>query len=136
MTSSQPVTTPNALNFTPDNKRCYAYSGIIDVGSTETNLLDFDTNSEYIEASINLTNSGNLSFDEDFYFQVYFNDVVVYAVLLEQPKVMNTSPPVPFLIPPFTNVKVSADNVSDADARKISAHLIGNVYGMAEVGYQ
>jgi hypothetical protein len=107
---------------------CYAYSGIRQVSSTELDLLDFTTGKEYIEAKLNVTNSGNLSFDEDYYFRVYFNEIEVYAVLLEQPKVMNTSPYVPLLIPSNTSVRVTADNVSDSDTRKISCQLIGKLH--------
>ena len=132
--SSETVSSLSALQFTNDNKHCYAYSGIVNVDNTETDLLNFNTNSEYVVATLNITNSGNLAFDEDFYFQIYFNDVVIYAILLEQPKVMNTSPFVPLIIPPFTNVRVTADNVSDSDARKISAHITGKVGMPQRVG--
>ncbi len=52
MTSSQPVVTPNALNFTPDNKHCYAYSGDIPASTSPTQVLEFNTNTEYVMANI------------------------------------------------------------------------------------
>jgi len=54
LTSSQPITTPNAINFTPDNKHAYAYSGIVGVTNIEVALLEFETNSEYIIARFGL----------------------------------------------------------------------------------
>ena len=110
-------------------EHCYAFSGMTDVDNTETDLLLFQSPKQYIEGKLNITNSGNLSFDEDFYFKVYFNGIIVYAVLLEQAKVLNTSPYIPLLIPPLTEVKITADNVSDTDTRSMSCQIIGKVYG-------
>jgi len=137
MTSSQPVVTPTALNFTPDNKRVYAYSGLIGVDSTETTLLDFTTQSEYIDSLMVLNYAGGLAFAEDFYFQIYFNDVVVFGVVIGQATRENAnSNGIPMVIPPFTTVKITADNITDGDTRLMSAHVVGMAYGTIETGYQ
>ena len=38
----------SALQFTNDNKHAYAFSGIVDVNNTETQLLLLNTQSEYL----------------------------------------------------------------------------------------
>jgi len=135
MTSSQPVATPNALNFTPDNKQCYAYSGVVGVDDTEKNLLEFQTNSEYIEAQIQL--GSDSAENEDFEFQIYFNNVVVFAGIFNNQGQHNIgSWPIPLIIPPFTEVKISLDNLADTDTRNWTVGLTGKAYGMADTGYQ
>jgi len=135
MTSSQPVTTPNAINFTPDNKRCYAYSGEVSVANTELFLLDFKTNTEYIVCKVQLGSKAGEN--EDFEFKIYFNDVIVFsAVFGNQSQNEIGAWPIPLLIPPFTAVKMSLDNIADTDARIWTVHLTGKAYGMTETGYQ
>ena len=47
----------NALQFTNDNKRCFAYSGVNDlVDNTETTLLEFET----LESDLNGTVQFNM----------------------------------------------------------------------------
>jgi hypothetical protein len=77
MTSSQPVVTPNAINFTPDNKHAYAYSGNKAIINAEQTMIEGQTNSEYIRAKISISNfSGS---GDDIRYYVYFNDVQVYG---------------------------------------------------------
>ena len=38
------------LQFTDDNKHAYAYSGDVVVSASNTTMLEFSTNSEYLEA--------------------------------------------------------------------------------------
>jgi len=132
MTSSQPVATPNALNFTPDNKHCYAYSGIFSVADTETTLIQFNTQSEYIVASIIFNSQTN---EKNFSHKIYFNDVVVQEFLsLHSGGRKNND--LEMIIPPFTDVKLTSDNVQDGSAKNQIVSLIGKAYGMSDVGYQ
>lgn len=136
MSSSQPVVTPNALNFTPDNKHGYAYSGEIAVGSSVKTLLEFQTNSEYLISEIQIMN-GTTS-NEDFKYVVYFNDVAVarwhflYASTIHQ----LLPNPLYLVIPPFTTVKIKANNLDSSTERIHTAVVTGKVIGLADVGYQ
>jgi len=78
VTSSQPVTTPNALNFTPDNKNAYAYSGALTIttGSYATGL-EFSTNSEYILAKFQITSLDSTGSDLYYKIQSYRHVVVL-----------------------------------------------------------
>jgi hypothetical protein len=137
MTSSQPVATPNALNFTPDNKHCYAYSGITDTSGQNNvdTLLEFDTNSEYIDARIDITNGSGSGDDMRYY--VRFNGVAVAQIYAGTSDVLNQfSLPLQMIIPPFTTVLITMTNVSSGSARAHTAIVKGSVYGMPEVGYQ
>ena len=135
MTNSQPVVTPNALNFTPDNKQCYAYSGEVSVDNTEYNMLDFQTNSEYINAQILLGSKAGEN--EDYEFKIYFNNVIVFSTTFgNQGHQSIGSWPIPIIIPPFTSVKMSLDNIADTDSRVWTVGLTGKAYGMTETGFQ
>jgi len=106
MTSSQPVVTPNALNFTNDNKHAYAFSGNIKAASTgdaDTLMLEFNTESYYLDAILNFTEEAIAA--DNIFFKVFLNDSVVINVKYDSsPNYDNTIYPI--LIPPFTNVKI------------------------------
>jgi len=114
--SGQTVT-GNGLQFTDDNKHAYAYSGEIGVGSSTITLSLLQTNSEYLNATLQIMN-GTTS-NEDFKYVVYFNDVVVaqwhflYAATINQsmPNVLN------LIVPPFTTIKITANNLDSATLR-------------------
>jgi len=135
MTSSQPVVTQNAINFTPDNKRCYAYSGVMGVTNTEKTMIQFQTNSEYLIAKVLFSYVDNDT--EDYRYRIYFNDVVVQAILQGRKDYdFSYEYAVPMIIPPFTDVKLTAQNVDNANERSQLVSLTGKAIGMAEVGYQ
>ena len=131
MSSSQPVATPNALNFTPDNKHAYAYSGSLDI-SSEATMLDFDTNSEYLK--------GRFEFNADFStgggagmrVQIFLNDQLVVEERDISSDWNTGNNEFILIIPPFTNVKVKCLGGSQ-DA---NINFTAKVFGMADVGYQ
>jgi len=136
MTSSQPVITPNALNFTPDNKRCYAYSGKVTVNNNLNNLIEFDTNSEYLKIEIQYFKDSVTS--ENYEYGVKLNDVEIVLGEFTNPLEDNPNIPNPIrlIIPPFTNVKCTLQNISDSSGRNWTVTLIGEATGMTETGYQ
>ena len=135
MTSSQPVITQNAINFTPDNKHCYAYSGEVSVANVELFLLNFDTNSEYILGKVQLGSKAGEN--EDYEFKIYFNDVIVFSCLFGNQGQHNIGAwPIRIVIPPFTAVKVSLDNIADTDSRVWTIHMTGEAVGMIKTDYQ
>jgi len=138
MTTSQPVTTPNALNFTPDNKHAYAYSGVVSVtgaSSAGTKLMDIETNSEYIMATLQAYSDNRSS--AQMYFEVKFNNVLVLEIEFDQDGGVNAimDGTMKLLIPPFTNVKVYGGFESGTN-KNYTVSLIGKAYGMTDTGYQ
>jgi len=136
MTSSQPVATPNALNFTPDNKYAYAYSGSIEnnsgAGQADVELLEFSTNSEYIVAKFQVSHGH--SSGHDFYCDIRFNDVLIVEMKEDATEIEGHPYLWRLIIPPFTkvNVKIGA-NTTGYDYQ---CNVIGKVSGLAKVGYQ
>jgi len=135
MTSSQPVVTPNALNFTPDNIRCYAYSGEQAITDTEAIMIEFKTNSEYIVGTVQF----NLLQDtaDDMFYRIKINDQTIngYLVVGAQQST-DSNNPMPVLIPPFSSVVLTADNVGSSTGRTNTCSFVGKAYGMTETGFQ
>jgi len=121
-----------SLQFSPDNKYCFAYSGEVSVSDTELNLIDIKTNSEYIVSNVQL--GSKAAEDEDYEVKIYFNDVVIFAHTFHQQGTtyVNVANSIPIIIPPFTHVKISLDNIADSDSRIWTVGLTGKVSGAIE----
>ena len=132
MTSSQPVATPNALNFTPDNKHCYAYSGVVTLSTSYQTLLEFTTQSEYVKAILQLMADLDDLSTSWLDYELKFNDVIVAHAQMERNNF--DWEPLDIIIPPFTEVKFNAK--VQATTPKATAVLIGEAFGMTDVGYQ
>ena len=137
MTSSQPVTTPNALNFTPDNKRAFAYSGNVEAKTDSQTVLTFQTNSEYIFGEF--TFNGFIQVDNVSIRQgaITINNVIVANQITgDANEDMIAYVKQKIIIPPFSEV-TCAVIASSGDSDNFATVLFtGDVYGMTEVGYQ
>ena len=141
MTSSQPVVTPQAINFTPDNKQAYAYSGLIstDAGNY-VNAIQFDTNSEYIDAHLEMyvDDTTPIGQNDAYGFRILFNDVTIARMEMDDrstPRTRQNHNNINFLIPPFTNVKIELYGES-TETNFATFMLKGEAIGMTETGYQ
>jgi len=144
MTSSQPVVTPDSILFTPDNKRCYAYSGIVTCAGSgsqptiadTTTMLEFTTNSEYLAVIVSWANE-QTSGTADNFICVAINDVVIYGQRTSTGSESNWSNPknLHLILPPFSKCYFGAN--TSADAHDWCFTVTGNAYGMVETdGYQ
>jgi len=121
-----------SLQFTPDNKHAYAYSGEVDIDNAATTMLEFQTNSEYLISKTQIMN-GTTS-NEDFKYFVYYNNIVIarwhflYASTIHQsmPNVLD------LVIPPFTTVKITGENETSGTGRNHTAVLTAKVSGAIE----
>tara|TARA_R110000823_G_scaffold247093_1_gene370917 strand:+ start:57 stop:473 length:417 start_codon:yes stop_codon:yes gene_type:complete len=137
--SGQNIITPNAINFTPDNKRVFAYSGVQDYGGVqhaEYTILNLDTNSEYIDAKFQYGFSEYQS--DDTIAIIKLNDIIVCENYFNDTRMAFNygMSPILLVIPPFTNVKVIFINKATATAYEVTAHMIGEAFGMTETGFQ
>ena len=134
MTSSQPVATPNAVVFTPDNKRAYAYSGVQTLtGGAFRTQLDFETNSEYMIASFQWSNTETNS-TRDVYVDLIFNGVTVFSGRWENPNIVDKGAnTIKLVVPPFTHVKGNQKNDGTTAG---CMTMTAKVYGMDDIGYQ
>jgi len=133
MTSSLPVITPNALNFTPDNKRCYAYSGSIATASGQINIIDFQTNSEYIVAKFQPFYRSDSS--NNITYRIKFNNIEIAGVELTSSRDYTPYDEILLIIPPFTHVIVTHANLSGG-TNEAGLNVTGKVYGLKDTGFQ
>jgi len=139
VTSSKPVTNPNAINFTPDNKHAYAYSGRYGANTTPVTALDFKTQSEYIVGQFYISvalNDGAPSSSTTM-SQIKFNGITISNLWAgyggadaESLSLVN------LIIPPFTEVTGSLYSDENQSDRYMTMTFTGKAYGMTETGYQ
>ena len=126
---SSDTVTGLALQFTNDNKHAYAYSGIIAVNDTEKALLDFSTNSEYINAIIQF-NGGATGGGDNYNYRIRFNNIIIQEYVSNS-NLDDLYEELKIIIPPFTHVQCTAQNATDASNNDQIVSLIGKV-GMAQ----
>jgi len=137
MTSSQPVTTPNALNFTPDNKGVYAYSGLVAVTDSETNLVSGSTNSEYLQCKILFSYGADTVVSDDYIYRIRLNDIVIWQIRVPHVEAhYQQAVNINIIIPPFTDVRLTAENATDGSAHNQIVIMAGSAVGMTDTGYQ
>jgi len=107
---SSDVVTGFGLQFTNDNKFCYAYSGARSTSSSNTTFIDFTTNSEYIVARIQPVyfsqGTNNIA------YQVDFNGSAVQYAEVTSSRDYTPFQDIHLIIPPFTRVEIKLDNLS------------------------
>ena len=108
----------------------YAYSGVISVNDNETTLLSFNSGKGYIKAQVQFNYISNAN--QDFTYKIYFNNIVIQQYNVGN-SVIYTSPDnfINIIIPPLSDVRLSAQNISDSTALNQIGSLIGRVYGAA-----
>jgi len=114
-----------SLSYVRDH--CYAYSGLIGVNNVETTLLEFSTG----EASllINVQYNYAESDGDDIVYRTYLNGEVVQQFITDHAKLygwMNSF--VRILIPPYSKVKCSAENLGSSSTRTQICSITGRVY--------
>jgi len=118
-----------SLNYIGDH--AYAYSGGIDVDENVTSLLKFTTGGLYVKGRFQpqyfVANAGQAT--EDYRFTVKFDNQEVSVTLIaegtDRDAFYNV---VDLIIPPFTTVEVTAQNVTDTNSRAVGAIITGRVY--------
>ena len=105
---------------------CYAYSGSVAVGTTETTLLEFTTGDYYIVGEMKVTKNNDDG--DDMQFQVYLNGVVIIGLVDQYGANDRIDNPIPIIIPPRTIAKVTCDDLTGDNARPMLATITGRVY--------
>ena len=120
-----------ALQFTDDNKHCYAYSGKIPVDGNETTLLEFETLSSYIIANIQLEYYD--ASGDNMKYLVTINDVEVSVAILTG-RTENWYNDMQIILPKYSRIKITGKNNSGAGIRSIGVTLTGKVGMPQRVG--
>jgi hypothetical protein len=121
------------LQFTPDNKHAYAFSGEVSVPHTGTKtatLIEGATNSEYLIADFVF---GAEATTDNLAWLVYLNDIKVISVVSREPYDFNLSG-YEIIIPPFTTFKITGLNDGGVNTRIMTAALAAKVGMPQRVG--
>tara|TARA_R100000306_G_scaffold60049_1_gene59652 strand:+ start:14 stop:439 length:426 start_codon:yes stop_codon:yes gene_type:complete len=116
-----------ALEIVGDH--AYAYSGVQGINGTESNLLSFTTGNFYFV--------GTLQFQyvqlqgESFQYKFYMNDTEVQGFVWDSGTTGDVQPPTTILdviIPAYTQVRATAENVTDNATRNQVCNIAGRIY--------
>jgi len=134
VTSSQPIVTQNAINFTPDNLRCYAYSGGLTIADTNTHTaLSFITGTYYCAVDFLFWRRSWESNDVAFYVEFNGQQVLAWIGGSNPP---GGSEKKPIIIPPFTEVIVYIDKQEHSSSSVVGVNMTGKVFGTIKTEYQ
>jgi len=123
-------TSSTGLTLNYIGEHCYAYSGNVSVNNVETTLLLFDTGSSLVVSQVQFryASSGTAEITEDFSFRLYLNDEFIMSSRAKADTEWFAEQFVRLIISPYTTVKVTAQNVTDSDARGMAALVTGRIY--------
>jgi len=107
----------------------YANSGLIVVNQNLTTLMSFDTGPAYVTAKFQALTDGVTG--DNFELKVNFNGETVLGTEYLSPYENNLTGQAPYelLIPPYTNVTLTLQNIEGTSALNWYANLWGRVYG-------
>jgi len=115
------------LNLNVIGNHAYAYSGSVSVGTTETTLLEFTTGNYYLVATVHF--SKNNPDGDDMMYQVYLDNIAMIGIVDEYSQIRDVFfTPIPLIIPPYTGVKVTADDLTTDNGRPIFASIVGKIH--------
>jgi hypothetical protein len=126
---SNPVGTGSGINYIGiDPTHAYAYSGVISVNNVETTLLLFSTGNQYILGQINF-NTGSTS-NDDYLYKIKLNGEIVQEYIFTGSPADRARPDntIPILLPPYSQVELTATNVTDTSSNNQIVSVVGRVY--------
>jgi len=104
----------------------YGYSGTVAVGDSTVELLSFTSGSGYIVGRVQFFYP--TANTEDFLYTIVLNGAAVAASVAEN-FIRRSDNYINIIIPPFTDVSLTAINISDSTSRNQTVMLTGRVYG-------
>ena len=124
---SNPASSGEGLNYIGDH--AYGYSGVLDIDGTETSMLEFTTGSSYFVGTVQF-NYVELN-GYHFQYRFYLNDVIMQGFI--DPSGTSGDPTastsiIPIIIPPFSKVKCTAENITDNTLQNQVCSIVGRVY--------
>jgi hypothetical protein len=102
----------------------YAYSGVVEVEDSEKTMLEFKTGAHYLEVELQAFNPS--ASNDDIALKLYMNNSLVYSDVLWNIQLYNSWPKL--IIPAYTEIKVTAENVGSSTGRNVDVILEGRSY--------
>ncbi len=136
--SGDTVTSNSSLQFTNDNKHAYAYSGNKEATAVGIEALNFNTNSEYVNAEFTFSGylfQGDATAGLRGQMIIKFNNVIVQSTISDADSGNMVTPlSIPLIIPPFTTVKVELYANSTTTNYNANVSVVGKVGMPQRVG--
>jgi hypothetical protein len=112
-----------SLQFTPDNKKAYIYSGQQFANDPQVTFLEFTTETYYLQGTIQFSCPAGTS--DDIIFRTFLNDIqITGSNWTDTRQNENITQPINIIIPPFTKFTAKVLNGTSASARE--AYAVGN----------
>lgn len=131
--ASQTITGKD-LQYTQDNKHCFAYSGLVAMDNTQTLMLTGTTGSATIFAEFQYHNLQQVSLA--WAFRIQLNDIEVASSFWTTGHDFNgggASNTVKLILPPHTKFQVHGKNAESTASKNWAATMTGRVYEMLPV---
>ena len=106
---------------------CFAFSGAVATSNSEVEQLNFTTGKDYIKIRLYPTMLQNTN--ANYRWLVKINGQAVSNVSTESQYARYAFIYVDFVIPPNTNVVVTATNIEDTSTNDVGSFISGKVYG-------
>jgi len=107
----------------------WCYTGGIGVNATLTTVLETQTGSGLMVANMQLVYV-SVSANDQMEWQIYLNDILIAGAKDISPSHYSEfNYPLKLILPPFTRLKVTCDNVTQDVSRDMAVLLTGRVYG-------
>jgi hypothetical protein len=116
------------LQYSPDNKHAFGSSGVDIVNNTEEDMIVFSTQSNYLVGAVQ---AALLTGGDDYRYRVYFNDIEISSLYASANSLM-VEQRMHILVPPFTDVRITAQNISDASGQYNVMTALFDVKGTIE----
>jgi len=108
----------------------YAFSGPVPTDNSETTLLSFQSGSGVFVGSYYPMFMTGLAQSRNYTFTVKFNALTVLIRVFTQIDSFENNPgEIKIIIPPQTEVLITALNIADTESHNMGAKLVGRVYG-------
>ena len=120
---SNPAGTGTSLNYVGDF--AYAYSGLVATSATPTNCLDFTTGNTIFVGSFQPFYLGDST--NNIRWDVKFDGQIVTGTEVSSSRDYSPYEEISIIIPPFTRVEISMDNLSGG-TEDAGATITGRVY--------
>jgi len=119
------------LGLSVVGEHAYAYSGVVNIGNSETEMLNFQSENNYMVcgwfANFNQLTSDPLA-SEDFRFVLYLNGLQIAMMETADSQQASRATVQDIIIPPNTNVKVTGRNYTGSNTEPCGVVITGRVY--------
>ena len=113
------------LQYTQDNLHAFAYSGVVTLGGSMADYLNFTTGDGYILGEVKISADWAGLGGDELYMQFLLNDVMVMYERDTGGNFVPGNTTWPVLLPPFSKFQVQ---LSAGGAQEGSAIFVGKVY--------